>query len=532
VRTFAGTGHLIRFILRRDRIRMTVWTVALVGSMALTIPTLEDMFRTPEQRLGRAAVMETPTGIVFGGPGYGLDTYELGSMVANEMTMSLLVALAVMSVLHVVRHTRAEEESGRAELLRANVVGSSAQMTAALATNAAVNAVIGALMTLVLVGGGLAVADSVAYGLGLALAGIAFGAIAMVCAQVSEHSRGAGGLAFLAVGVLFMFRVVGDIAERGGSAPSWFSPFAWTQQTRAYDDLRWWPLALYAAVIVVLFAVAYHLAGRRDLGAGLVAARPGPAGAGPLLNGVFALHLRQQRTSIIAWTVAVFLFALSFGTLITEIDTMIEQNPDLVVTMGLDAQNMSNAFLGMLLLYTVMATAAFAVLSVLRTRAEETSGRAELTLSTAVGRIRWLGSAVLVATLAAVAMTLLGGVGMGLGAGIATGDHDWVGTVVEGAAAQLPVVLLFIGLTTVAVGLAPRLVGLVWTWFGYGLLMTILGPLLDVPDWMTDLGPFGILPQLPAEEFDAVPFLAVLGAAAAAGVVGLAGFRRRDLLTV
>jgi ABC-2 type transport system permease protein len=49
---------------------------------------------------------------------------------------------------------------------------------------------------------------------------------------------------------------------------------------------------------------------------------------------------------------------------------------------------------------------------------------------------------------------------------------------------------------------------------------------------MTDLGPFGILPQLPAEEFDAVPFLAVLGAAAAAGAVGLAGFRRRDLLTV
>ncbi|RKS05264.1 ABC-2 type transport system permease protein [Nocardiopsis sp. Huas11] len=532
MRKFAGTGHLIRFILRRDRIRMTVWTAALVGTLAMTIPTLDEMFQTPEQRLGRAAVMETPTGIVFGGPGYGLDSYGLGAMIANELTMSLLVALAIMSILHVVRHTRAEEESGRAELLRANVMGSSAQMTAALATNAVVNAVIGALSTLCLVAGGLDRPDSVAYGLGLALAGITFGAIAAVCAQVSEHSRGASGLAFLVVGVLFMFRVVGDIAERGGSAPSWFSPFAWTQQTRIYDDLRWWPLALYAVVIVVLFATAFTLAGRRDLGAGLVAARPGPADASPLLNGVFAVHLRQQRTSIVAWAVAVFLFALSFGTLISEIDVMIEQNPELVVTMGLDAENMSNAFLGMLMLYIVMATAAFAMLSVLRVRAEESAGRAELTLSAAVGRIRWLGSAVLVSTIAAVVMTLLGGVGMGLGAGIATDDYGWVATVLEGSAAQLPVVLLFIGLTTLAVGVAPRLVGLVWAWFGYGLTMTIFGRMLDLPDWMIDLGPFGIVSQLPLEEFDAVPFLAVLGAAAAAGAVGLGGFRRRDLATV
>ncbi|WP_304451618.1 ABC transporter permease [Nocardiopsis sp. YSL2] len=532
MRTFAGTGHLVRFILRRDRIRMTVWTAAIVGMLAMTVPTLDEMFQTPEQRLGRAAVMETPAGIVFGGPGYGLDTYGLGAMIANEMTMSLLVAVAVMSILHVVRHTRAEEESGRAELLRANVVGSSAQMTAALATNAVVNAVIGALLALSLVVNDLALADSVAFGAGTALAGITFGAIAAVCAQVSEHSRGASGLAFLVIGVLFMSRVVGDIAERGGSAPSWFSPFAWAQQTRMYDDLRWWPLALYALVIVVLFAVSFTLAGRRDLGAGLVAARPGPADASPLLNGVFALHLRQQRTSIVAWTVAVVLFALSFGTLISEIDAMVEQNPELVARMGLDAENMSNAFLGLLLVYVVMTAVAFAVLSVLRTRTEETSGRAELILSTAVGRIRWMGSAMLVSALAATVMTLLGGLALGLGAGLATGDYDWAGTASEAAAAQLPVVLMFIGLTTLFAGVAPRLAGLVWAWFGYGLVATIFGPLLDLPDWMMDYGPFGIVSQLPVEEFEAAPVLAVLGVAAAATAVGLVGFRRRDLATV
>ncbi|WP_017581877.1 ABC transporter permease [Nocardiopsis valliformis] len=532
MRKFTGTWALIRFILRRDRIRMTVWTVALGASMFAMIPAMADMFQTPEQLQARAMVMETPTGIVFGGPGYGLDDYTLGVMLATELPMTLLIALAVMSILHVVRHTRAEEESGRAELLRANVLGSSAQMTAALTTNALANTVIGALMALSLIANDLAAADSVAFGAGMALAGITFGAITAVCAQVSEHSRGASGLAFMAVGVLFMFRVVGDMAERGGSAPSWFSPWAWAQQTRMFDDLRWWPLALYPLVIAVLFAVAFALAGRRDLGAGLVASRPGPSEAGPLLNSVFALNLRLQRTSIIVWTAAIFLFALSFGTLISEIDVMVEQNPELIARMGLGAQDLSHGFLGMLVLYVVMTATAFAVLSVLRARAEESSGRAELTMSAAVGRIRWLGAAVLVSALAASTMTVLGGLAMGLGAGIATEDYGWVGTVTGAAAAQLPLVLLFIGLTVLFLGVAPRLVGLVWAWFGYGLAVTVLGVIVGMPDWMLDVSPFSLLPQLPVDEFGPVPFLAVLGAAAVAAAVGLVGFRNRDLATV
>ncbi|WP_028648405.1 ABC transporter permease [Nocardiopsis sp. CNT312] len=529
--TFTGTGRLILFILLRDRIRMTVWTLSLVGSMFMVIPTLADMFATPEQRMARATIMETPTGIVFGGPGYGLEEYGLGAMVANEMTQSLLVALAVMGILHVVRHTRAEEESGRAELLRANVLGSSAQITAALVTNALVSGAIGALITVSMVVNGLPLADSAAYGAGLALAGVVFGAVAAVCAQVSGYARGASGLAFLVIGVLFMLRVVGDIAERGGSAPSWFSPFAWVQQTRAFDDLRWWPLALYVLVIAILFAVAYVLADRRDLGAGLVAARPGPAGAGPLLNGVLALHLRQQRASIIAWTVAVALFAFAFGTLVTEIDGMAEQNPEIMARMGLTGEGMIEAFLGVLTLYIVMPTAAFAVLSVLRARAEEDSGRAELVLSSAVGRLRWMGSTVLVSALSGMVMMFLGGLAMGVGAASATGDTAWIRVVAEAGAAQIPVVLMFAGLTTLFLGAAPRLVGLVWAWFAYGLFVTIFGLLMDLPDWMVHVGPFEIVALLPTEEFAPVPYLAVLAGAGAAAAVGLAGFRRRDLVT-
>src|SRR5699024_4905575 len=182
--------------------------------------------------------MESPTGVVFGGPGYGLADYTLGPMLVNELTMSLFIALAIMNILHVVRHTRAEEESGRAELLRSSVLGSSAQTSSALLTIALVDLIIGGLIFLSMIAYDLPVPDSLAYGLGLGLGGLAFAAVTAVCAQLAEHARTASGLAFLAIGVFFFVRVVGDMAEPGGTALPWFSPFSWTQQARPFVDRR------------------------------------------------------------------------------------------------------------------------------------------------------------------------------------------------------------------------------------------------------------------------------------------------------
>ncbi|GAB3704817.1 ABC transporter permease [Nocardiopsis oceani] len=528
---FTGTRALIRFVLLRDRLRLSLWVLALAGLTAASVPALDDMFATEAERQGRAALMDSPTGIVFGGPGYGLDDYTLGPMLVNELTMTLLIALAVMSVLHVVRHTRAEEESGRSELLRASVLGSGAQMAAALVTVALANLAIGALIALSMTAFDLPAADSLAYGLGLALAGITFGALAAVGAQVSEHGRSAAGLAFLAVGVLFMCRVVGDISEPGGNALSWLSPFAWVQQARPFDQLSWAPLALYPAVVAVLFTVAFALAARRDLGAGLVATRPGPADAGRLLSGTFALHLHQQRGAVLAWTAAVFLFALSFGSLATEVEAMIDTNPELAAVIGDDADDLVGGFLGTMGVYVTMVGAAYGALSVLRARTEETSGRAEAVLATAVGRTRWFGSALLVAALATTLIVVVGGAGLGLAAAASLDDASWAGTMVEASLTQIPAALAFGALAALLSGAVPRAVPLVWAWLGYSILATVLGALVGLPDQAMDASAFEILAAPPMDDFEAVPFLVYAGAVLVAAAVALIGFRRRDLTT-
>lgn len=526
-----GTAHLIRFVLRRDRLRLSVWVIALAATVAASVPALDDMFPTDAERQGRAALMDTPTGIVFGGPGYGLDDYQLGPMLVNELTMTLLIALAVFNVLHVVRHTRAEEESGRAELLRAAPVGSGAHPAAALITAAAADLLIGALIFASMAGYGLAAADSLAYGSGIALAGVVFAAVAAVCTQISEHGRTAAGTAFLVVGVLFMARVVGDVSEPGGNALSWLSPFAWVQQTRPFDGLEWWPLALYPAAAAVLFVLAHTLAGRRDLGAGLIATRPGPSGAGPLLRGMFALHLHQQRGAVLTWSTAVFVLALSFGTLAPEVESMIDSNPDLAVILGGDTDDLVGGFLGTIGLYVIMGAGTFGALSVLRVRAEESAGRAETVLSTAVGRTRWLGTALLVAASTTVLVTVVGGLGLGLGAAVTLEDGAWTGRMVGAALAGLPAALAFGAPAALLFGTLPRWIPLVWVWLGYSVFATMLGALLGMPDAAVRASAFEILPALPMDDFETVPFLLYLGAVLLAGAAGSTAFGRRDLST-
>jgi len=64
--------------------------------------------------------------------------------------------MGLMGMFLVGRHTRADEEDGRTELLRATVVGRNAPVTAALLVATAAVAVTGVLITLVMLSGGAA----------------------------------------------------------------------------------------------------------------------------------------------------------------------------------------------------------------------------------------------------------------------------------------------------------------------------------------------------------------------------------------
>ncbi|MGO1333992.1 MAG: ABC transporter permease, partial [Cellulosimicrobium funkei] len=249
----AATGWLtlLRFVLRRDRVRIPVWTASVALLFGYAAVALDTLYPTAADRQARAALVSSPAGIMLSGPQYGIEDYTLGAMIANEMALTVMVAVAIMSIFLVVRHTRAEEETGRAELVRAGVVGRHAPATAAFVAAVVANAAIALATGVVLVATGLDAVDSLALGAAVGVTGLVFAAVAVVTSQVTEHARGASGLALAVLGVAFLLRAVGDVQEEHGSWVSWLSPIGWAQQIRAFVDLRWWPLGLSVALVVL-----------------------------------------------------------------------------------------------------------------------------------------------------------------------------------------------------------------------------------------------------------------------------------------
>jgi ABC-2 type transport system permease protein len=526
---FAGTGGLLRFALRRDRRRLLIWVLALGGLTVYTAVGLSAVYPTAADRQGRAAVIITPAGVLLSGPGYGIDHYTLGAMIANELSLTSMVAAAIMSIQLVVRQTRAEEESGRAELVRAAIVGRRAPLTAALLEIAIADAAIVAVLAVGLAGSGLAAVDSLALAAGIGLTALLFGAVAAVTAQTSEHTRAASGWAYAVLGAAAVVRGVGDTLQTHGSALSWFSPIAWAQQMRAFVELRWWPLLLTVATIAALVVLAYRLIAIRDVGAGLVAPRPGSATASRSLTGVSALMLRLQRASIIGWGIGLVLVGAVFGSLADDVAGMVAGNSQLARIIGLGASDLTDGFFATASQELGLVVAAFALASVLRQRAEETTGRTEDVLATAVDRRRYLGSVVAVAAAASIGLLLAAAFVTGVVAAASSGDAGRILSQTGAQIGQLPAVLVCVGIATALAGLAPRFASLAWVVIAWSVIAVFFGVLLGLPQWAVKLSPFGWLPRVPLEAADWSAWLGLTIVAAALITLGLLGFRRRDV---
>jgi ABC-2 type transport system permease protein len=525
---YVGTTTLLRAGLRRDRRRLLIWVLSLGLLTVYAVVGLSTIYDTPASRQSRAAVIETPAGIMLGGPGYGTENYTIGAMIANELGLSVMVAMAIMSLLLVVRHTRAEEDDGRADLLLSCTVGRRAPLLATLLLMGAANLAVGVVVFAGLAGSGLAAVDSLALAAGWALTGAVFGCVAAVTAQAMAQARAASGTALAVLGAAAVVRGIGDILTEHGSALSWLSPIAWAQQTRAFVDLRWWPLLLSVALIGVLTAVAFALDDRRDVGAGLVAPRRGPGAAAPSLAGPTALVARLQRGTVVGWPAPLLLLGLTFGSLSDSVTGMVGDIPQLQRALAV-GDDPIDSFAAAAAMYFGLLAASYAVASVLRLRGEESAGRVELLLATALDRRRLLGATLGLTAVVATLLLVVGGLADGLAAAAVLDDAGRIGPQLGAALVQLPAVLVVIGLATALVGAAPRSASLAWLVVVWALLAGIFGPLLNLPEWAVKLSPFGWVPRVPAEDLDVVPLVGLVVVAVVLITVGLIGFRRRDV---
>ena len=260
------------------------------------------------------------------GPGPAYDAGTYGGATAWQVVTPGVFVLGLMSMLLVTRHTRQEEETGRAELVSAGVVGRSAWLAAGLLYVLAVNLVLAALTAIGYLALGLPAAGSVALAVGGGLCGLVFAGVAAICVQLTEHARAANGMAFAVLGVAFLLRAVGDSAS-GLSWLAWLSPIGWAERFRPFAGERRAVLALPVALLLVLLAVVAALVARRDVGAGVLPARLGPDKAPAWLRSPLGLAWRLQRGSLAGWAVGAAAAGLSFGVLANDMAQFAAEDP-------------------------------------------------------------------------------------------------------------------------------------------------------------------------------------------------------------
>lgn len=516
----AGVRTLLALAIRRDRIRLTVWISALTLMMAYAPNAIKLAYPEEPQRLARVNLLKTPAGMILGGPFFGGNETDLGAMMANEMMLTLIIATSILAVFTVIRHTRAEEESGAAELVMSSEVGRYSRTVAALILAGAVNAVLAVTMTAAFAATGFDVIDCAAMCLGVTAVAMLFGAVAAVTAQLWRQSRAATGAALGALAAAVLVRGVGDIIDNSGSTLSWFSPIAWAQQMRAFVDLRWWPLALLVAVTVVLLAAALWLEGRREYDDGIVPSRGEHPGA-RTVSGVLSLDLVLMRGLLTGWGVGILLAGLAFGSMTQSMEDAAKDNE--LMARVLDAQGLDGIYTTMTQ-FLAAATTAFVVSAVLRVYHDEESGIGEHVLAGAVSRWRWLLSGVAAAIAGSAVLLFLAGLGNGIGAAATTGRAELVPKLTLAALTQLPAMAVIAGVAALAVAVRRPILG--WLAVTFVVVSLYLGALLRLPEWLTDLSPVG---RTTAPSSVPVTALAVMvGAAVALTAVAGLIYRRRD----
>lgn len=523
-----GTGTLVRLVVRRDRLILPLWGLLAAVYPSAIARSTADLYPTAEALRGVAGTaMANPSQQAMRGPVFEA---SVGGLTAHTVGMSGAILLGLVSMLLVIRHSRVEEESGRRELVGAGVVGRHAPLTAVLAVVFTVNLMIAVLMAGTLIGAGLPASGSFALALSLAATGWTFAAVGAVAAQLTESAAVARGIGLGVFIVCFLIRAVGD--SSGSAWLSWVSPLGWTLRARAFAGERWWILALLVALAVVLAGAAYRLSARRDLAAGVLPARLGPATATPGLDSAPALAWRLHRGQLAAWSAGFAAGGLALGGAVSggiEAQLNAPQIMEMIARVGGENAEPADFFVNYLLSMLAWIIAAYGILSALRLRTEETAGRADLVLVTPTSRVRWALSHLFMAVVAPATALAALGAGTGLAYSASSGDLGKFPVVLGAALAYLPAVWVMTGIAVLLAGLLPRLSVAAWGIWVVFILLDVFGMLGQVDASVLNLIPFVHVPWVVLGQTAVAPLLLLTAIAAVLGVAGLAGLRRRDI---
>lgn len=536
-------GAVLRLALlqaRRDWTVLAAWILAIAGLGYAAATAITTQFAAESERAALIAVAAASPAFLFlrGLP----DGISFGAVTFFQGYSFTAVLAALMSTFLVVRHTRADEDQGRFELVGSTSVTRAAPLHATLMLGVFANVALALAVAAGFAGAGLPGDGSLLAGAAVGAVGLFFVAATALIAQLMPSARSANGTAAALVGAAYLIRGAGDALGTADASllhvtaawPSLLSPIGWGQRIRPFTEAESLPLLVIGGAALVLGAVAVVLRRGRDMGASYVAANEsGPERARSSLVSILGLAWRLQRGSLAGWCFTAAVLGAVAGGLGPVVRDALAGNHALMELMArlIPAEaDMVDLFTTAMLGIAGVLAAAAGIQAVLRLRAEEAEGRAELLLAVPASRIRWLGGTLAVAAITTTAVVAAAGASAAAVLTVMQAGGSSPGTVFAAAMAHAPAALVFPAVTVLVFALTPRWSSAV----GWGALVAALvlgqfGELLGLPAWLQDLSPFRHSSGMPVEAFDPAGALLMTAVAFSAAVAGSRLIMKRDL---
>ncbi|WP_256841978.1 ABC transporter permease [Ornithinimicrobium cryptoxanthini] len=524
-----ATRALLKVTIRQDAPNIAPWVVLISVLSASSVLIYAWIFPDAADRTALATAMRgNPALSLIFGPARDLSTSD-GFNAWRAGQLGAFFA-GLMTILIVIRNSRADEDSGRAELLASGVLARQSRLAVAVAMATLASVALGVVCFVLTVACGGGLAATLVLSATFTASGLMFAGVGAIAAQLGSEARTASSLAIATLAVCFVARGYIDTSG-GGDWMTWLTPLGWLAQARPATGNNPWPLLVALAFAVVLIAVAFVLQGRRDFGQGLLAGRPGPAEAG-LAGTVWGLAVKLHRGALLSWSIGLTLLGLVLGNLASSVGDVLADNPAMAAILASRAVTVSDltfAFVITILQLIAIIAAVMGVQMIQRVHAEEIDLRVEPLLAGSLHRSTYLASNVVVALVGSGIAMMLAGTGLGVVASAADSSIS-IGEVIGQALLMIPGAWVLVALAVAAVGAAPgkRLVG----WLGivatFGL--TILGPTFRLPDWALSISPLRHVPHVSAASPEWAGFVVLVGVVVALLAVGFVGFRHRDVL--
>lgn len=527
---FRGTGRLISLFFRQHRLKIILWLTGIIGISLVVALAYPELYSTQEDIMGFALTMDNPAMSALIGANYAIEDFNIGAVFASEMLLFTAIAVAIMNILLIKSSTREDEEVGRVEIVRSLPVGKLSYLVASISMMLLVNLGLVVILTTGLTTLGTDVftwESSLLYSTILGLTGLVFAGITAISAQLSSTAH---GTSLSSLGILlfaYLIRVVGDVQNE---TISLFSPLGWVTRTEVFVNDDWLPILVLGGSAILLILVAFYLHVRRDMFAGILPDRPGKKKASSFLKTAPGFVWNLEKGKIIGWFLLIFLLSAAFGAILGELETYFSDMD--VIQLFLEdssGDNMTEQFITLLVAIMSIFSIIPSVSILHSLKSEETAGRVEHFYTRAVSRNKILGTYYGWSVISIVLMQTAIALGLYMTSSQVLDQSIDLMTLLETTLIFLPAMFIIIGLSTLFLGVIPKLTMASWLYIVFAFIVLYLGSLLELPEWVNNLSAFHHIPEYPHEAINWGTIGILTGIGALFSIAGFIGYNKRDI---